>query len=138
MNEPYEYRLAGRRRNVWLAAAMIVFLIGITSRYQSPQILGVIWCLAAVMLGWMMMGNPIAGMRVDDHTLTLSAWRKPREIPLSDIDHIRVKHWTEESDVFIVYRDGTEEEISCGDLPRIPILEEVMAERGIIVRDPRD
>lgn len=136
MEEFYEYRMAGRRRAVWLCAILIVFMIGIANQYDPPQIIWVIYAVSASMIAWMVISTPIAGIRLDHETLTLAAFRSPREVRLSEIDHVRPTHWTEESDIVLVYRDGREEVVSSGDLPSFAEFEELMIARGIPVKDP--
>jgi hypothetical protein len=87
------------------------------------------------MLFWMVLPRPIAGIRVDDHHLILSAWRLPRMIPLDDIAYLRATSVSADSDVTIVYKDGREEGTFAGDMPDIETLSYVMAMRGVPVRD---
>lgn len=136
MDDVFEYRLPGRRRAVWLAAIIVVFLIGISGQFQAPEVVWFAWLTLAVMLGWMLMAQPSSGIRVDYANFTVSAWHHPRDIPLAEIDHIRVRHWTEDSDITIVLRNGDEIDVGAGDLPPIPVLEDVMIARGVPVRDP--
>ena len=136
MNEVYEYRRSARRPAVWLAAAFVAFLVGKALVEPTPVVVTLLWGGAGAMLGWMLLANPIAGIRVDDDHLTLSAWRRPRQIPLADIDYLRMTHWTDDSHVTIVYKDGREEGTFAGDMPPASTLAHVMAERGIPVLDP--
>ncbi len=136
MDEIYEYRLGFGRRLEWLAAIAAAALLSFAIDNQSPLILGAVWGLCASMIVWFLSQNKVAGIRVDETHLTLAAWRDPKEVPLANIDHFRMTHWTDDSDVVLVYRDGTEEELSASDLPGIQEFSEVMADRGIPVKDP--
>lgn len=136
MFEEYEYKLASRRRGVWLTATLILLLLGIVLQTSSPRLIWAIYVLAIVMLSWMMMGVPIAGIRVTDTDLVASAWREPVHIPLDEIAEMRAENWTEESDVHVRLRDGTEHVLRSGDLPPISVLTDVMMERGVYLRDP--
>ena len=113
----------------------MAFLLGLITVYRDPAIITLIFALSAVLIGWMMIANPITGIRIDNEALTLNAWRRPREIPLHEIDHLRVTDWTDECDIVIVYRDGREEGTHAADMPDPDTLAEVMALHGIPVRD---
>jgi len=136
MFEEFEYRLASRRRGVWLAAAMIMLMIGMIIQTEAPQLMWAVFLLALVMLGWMMIGVPIAGIRVTDTEFVASAWRSPMTIPLIDIAEMRAVDWTDHSDVHIRLIDGTQLILRSGELPTIPVLTDVMMERGVYLRDP--
>ena len=136
MNDVYEYRMGGRSRTSWLAAIAVAALISMSVEYQTPATYGAIWGLAIVMIAWLLIRSPMAGIQIDDQYLTVSAWHKPRQIPLSEIAHLRMSHWTDDCGVTIVYHDGSEEEVPSGDLPSIQRLSEEMADRGIEIKDP--
>lgn len=136
MDEVYEYRMGGRSRTSWLAAIAIAALISFSAQNQSPLIFGTIWGLAIVMIAWLLTRKPMAGIQIDQIFLTLSAWHNPRQIPLTDIAHLRMNNWSDDHGVSIVYHDGTEEVVPSGDLPPIQRLSEEMADRGIEIRDP--
>ena len=92
--------------------------------------------MAAAIIGWLLMLNPVRGIRIDQENLILNAWRKPKVIPLADIAFLRAKHWTDDSDVVIVYNDGTEESTHPRDMPDLNTLALVMSQRGVKVKDP--
>jgi len=136
MNEVYEYRLARRRGAIWLAAIVIAFLLGFAVANAAPQVMMALWALTGVLIMFTLMSNPICGIRVDDEYLVLNAWRKPRLIPLVEIDYLRMTHWTDDCNVTIVYKDGREEGTISAHMPPANTLACVMAERGIPVLDP--
>jgi hypothetical protein len=136
MSDVYEYKRMPNRKVTWCAAACIGFLFGYGLLTSDPRILGLVWGLIAVCLLWILMKSPVAGFRLDDQTLTLAAWRKPREVPLSQIDHLQVQHWTDQSDVKLVYQDGSEEMIPFGDLPDMDTFVEVMMDFGVRLLEP--
>lgn len=135
MNEVYEYR---RAPNLWvirlsiITAALLVVVIALTGA-QHLTIL--VWGLGAASLYWMLLPHPVSGIRIDDTYLVLAAWRNPRAIRLDDIAYLRVTEVSAECSVTVVYKDGREEGTFAGDLPEIEELSEVMAERGIPLRD---
>ncbi|MDX8351107.1 hypothetical protein [Cognatiyoonia sp. IB215182] len=135
MNEDYEYRRAPNRGVIWLAATAVILLIVATTLTGSDELSLMVWALGAMTLCWMLLPKPVAGIRVDDEYLVLSAWREPRPIRLDDIAYLRMTEASAETYLAIVYKDGTEEGVFAGDLPDIDILAEVMAARGIAVRD---
>jgi len=136
MEEVFEYRLGLRRRTTWLVMIGIAALIGYALQDQTPLVMGLIWGLTAVMTVWFLSRNPVAGVRVDEKYLTLAAWRDPKMVLLTDIAHLRMTHWTDDSDLILVYKDGVEEFISGGDLPSIQRFSEVMADKGAAIKDP--
>ncbi len=83
----------------------------------------------------MLIPQPIAGIRVDNDNLVLSAWRSPRSIPLDSIAFLRAAVTSTETEISIVFKDGSEESAFAGDMPDIDTLVDVMAARGIPVRD---
>ena len=137
MYEVYEYRQSGRRPVVWLTAVIVVFLLVFGLTAGASQVVTAVWGMAAALTLWMLLSARQTGIRVDDSHLILSAWTRPRAIALDDIAYLRATHWTAESAVTIVYRDGREEGTHALDMPPINVLAEVMAERGIPIRDPQ-
>ncbi len=135
MNDVYEYRRAPNRWVVWLSAAAVILLIVAASLTGSDELALLGWAGGALTLFWMMAPKRVAGIRVDDDYLVLSAWRNPRPIRLDDIAYMRVTEASAETDIAIVYKDGSEEGTFIGDMPDIETLVEVMAKRGIAVRD---
>lgn len=136
MENVYEYKMRPNRKVTWFAAACIGFLLGYGYLTSDPRILAVVWALIAMCLVWLLMKSPTAGIRVDEQALTLSAWRNPRPVPLDEIEYLEVQHWTEDSDVKLVLRDGTEEMIPFGDLPDMTTFSAVMVDFGIRLLDP--
>lgn len=135
MNDDYEYRRAPSRGVIWLSATAVILVLVAITLTGSEELSWLVWGMAAMTLCWMMLPKPVAGIRVDDEHLVLSAWRAPRAIRLDDIAYLRVTEASAETYLAIVYKDGTEEGVFAGDLPDIEILAEVMAARGIAVRD---
>lgn len=135
MNEVYEYRRAPNRGVIWLSATAVILLIVAVTLTGAEELTWLVWALGAATLCWMLLPKPVAGIRVDDDYLVLSAWRNPRHIRLDDIAYMRATEASAETDIAIVYKDGTEEGTFTGDMPDIETLVEVMAQRGIAVRD---
>ena len=136
MDNVYEYKMRPKRTRTGFAAACIGFLMGWGYLTSDPRILALVWALIGMCLIWLLIKAPTAGIRVDAETLTLAAWRKPREVPLQDIDRLEVLHWTDESDVKLVYKDGKEEIIPFGDLPDMNTFTTVMMDFGVRLREP--
>jgi len=136
MENVYEYKMRPNRKVTWFAAACIGFLFGFGLLTSDPKILGLVWGLIAVCFIWLLMKSPTAGIRVDENALTLSAWRTPRVVPLDAIQHLEIQHWTDESDVKIVFHDGNEEMIPFGDLPDMTTFSDVMIDFGVRLMEP--
>lgn len=135
MNEVYEYRRAPNRGVIWLSAVTIAVLVSVVGYSDSGHLIWLIWSLGAVLIFWMLLPKPVAGIRIDDNHLILAAWRQPRLIALDDIAYLRATSVSADSDVTIVYKDGREEGAFAGDMPDIETLSYVMAIRGVPVRD---
>lgn len=135
MKEVFEYRRAPNRGAIWLSASAVAMLIAAITLTGAHELTWLAWALGPITLGWMLLPKPVAGIRVDDDYLILSAWRTPRAIPLDSIAYLRATEASAETDIAIVYKDGTEEGTFTGDMPDITTLAEVMAARGIAIRD---
>lgn len=136
MLQVYEFRQSGRRSTVGLTAGVTAICMTYGIVTEVSQVLLLAFCLTGVIIGWMLMMGPVRGIRIDQQHLVLNAWRKPKLIPLADIDFVRALHWTETSEVTIVYRDGTEESTNPRDLPDINTLAREMMARRVKVKDP--
>lgn len=135
MSDVYEYRRAPNKGPIWLAFFGVVLLLVAIIYFEATQLQALAWVFGAILITWMLLPQPISGIRIDKDHLTLAAWRKPRRIPLDDIAHLRVSEAGLDTEVAIVYRDGSVEDIFSGDLPDIDTLIAVLAERGIPVRE---
>ncbi|KQI71534.1 hypothetical protein AN191_12490 [Loktanella sp. 5RATIMAR09] len=135
MSDVYEYRRAPSKGPIWLAFLGMVLLIVAIIYFEATQLEALAWIIGAVLIAWMLLPQPISGVRIDADHLTLAAWRDPRPIPLDDIAYLRVSEAGLDPEVAIVYRNGTIEDIFSGDLPDTDTLIAVLAERGVPVRD---
>ena len=89
MSDVYEYRRGPSKGPIWLAFIGVVLLLVAVIQYDADHLMWLVWASAAVMIAWMLLPQPVAGIQVDDDTLSLAAWRQPRAIPLDDIAHLR-------------------------------------------------
>lgn len=120
---------------MWLAMAAVTMLLATVVLNEAYHLMWLLWVSGAITLAWMLLPKQIAGIRVDDEHLTLSAWRNPRPIPLDDIAYLQVTEESLETQVSIVFKNGDVQGIFAGDLPDLDTLINVMAQRGIPVRD---
>ncbi|MEO1639705.1 MAG: hypothetical protein AAFU41_10720 [Pseudomonadota bacterium] len=135
MSEVYEYRRAPSKGAILLGTICLVLLVFVVMMTERDYLIWPAWAFGAATIAWMLLPRPVAGIRVDDEYLVLSAWRTPKYVPLDDISHLRATRVSIETEIAIVYKDGRQEGIFAGDLPDIDTLVFVMAERGIPVRD---
>lgn len=135
MNDVYEYRRAPNQWVIRIFAIATLFLTTVIVMTGAEHLMTLVWGLSAATFCWMMLPKPISGIMVDEDYLVLGAWRRPRRIRLDDIAYLRVTELSAECTVTIVYKDGREEGTFAGDLPDIDELSEVMAERGVPLRD---
>jgi hypothetical protein len=134
MNDVYEFRRAPGKGAIWLGSATVAVLLFVMA-LTDAKLDWLVWGAGAVTLTWMVLPRPVAGIKVDDTHLVLSAWQNPQTIPLDDIDHLKATRESLESDFKIVLRDGREMIALAGDMPDLETLVYVMAVRGIPVRD---
>ena len=134
MNEVYEYRNAPGKGAIWLAAFGVALLLMAVLIAGATHLMPLVWVASALTLAWMIFPKPIYGIKVDPEFLVLSAWRKPRFVRLEDIAYLRASDISDETNIAIVFKNGTEEGIFAADLPDTDTLVYVMAEHGIPVR----
>ena len=135
MDDVYEFRRAPGKGAIWLAAVGVVLLMTAVVLNDADHLLWLVWVTGAVTLTWMLLPKPMYGIQVDKDFLVMSAWRKPRHISLDDIAYLRAAESEIETEVSAIYKDGTEELLFSGDLPDVDTLIDVMAARGVPVRD---
>ncbi|WP_341368946.1 hypothetical protein [Yoonia sp. BS5-3] len=135
MKEVFEYRRTRSKGAIWLSASAVAMLIAAIAITGTDELIGLVYVAGPVTLCWMLMPQQVAGIRIDDQHLVLSAWRQPRAILLDDIAYLRVTEASAETNIAIVYKDGREEGTYIGDMPDLDTLARVMAARGIAVRD---
>ena len=115
MNEVYEYRNAPGKGAIWLAAFGVALLLMAVLIAGATHLMPLVWVASAVTLAWMIFPKPIYGIKVDPEFLVLSAWRKPRFVRLEDIAYLRASDISDETNIAIVFKNGTEEGIFAAD-----------------------
>ncbi len=133
MEQAYEYRCPGRRTSVWLGACVQAFLLWIALTNGAPWYIWTIWGLTSLGFAYLLLGNPISGLRLDDTHLILSPWRKPQKIPLTEIAKVEITDWSDSTHVVIHLQDGSKVSTFSGDIPPTGCLENVLTARGISV-----
>ena len=134
MNEVYEYRRIPGRGIIRLAAAAVVVSFTTVALTGAQYMLQLACVIAPLALLWMSLPRPIAGIRIDDESLILSAWQNPRAISLDDLSHIQILNDDVETNISIHFKDGRTERAMAHDFPPVEILAVVLATRGIPVR----
>lgn len=134
MSGIYEYRRAPSKGAVLLGTVCVLLITFAVMLTERDYLMLLAWALASATITWLAILRPVAGIRIDDDYLILSAWRTPHMIPLDDIAHLRATHVRIQTEVVIVFKDGREEGVLAADLPELTVLSKVMAERGIAVR----
>jgi hypothetical protein len=115
----YEYREPGRRPLTMLAFGFSIFMVWMAVQHDAPVIIFfiVVPCCAALL--WMVVANPVSGLRLDSRTLTLSPWRKPEIIPLDSLERLEYTDWSEGSSLDVVLVSGEKIRVFSGDIPPI-------------------
>ncbi len=83
------------------------------------------------MVLFMLVRNPVNGLLIEDGQLVLSAWRKPRRIPLRDIALVEIIEWSDSTDMKIHLGSGDVIDAFSGDIPPIDDFKAVLAQSGI-------
>lgn len=136
MFDVYEYRVPRSNNMFWLTSACcVLYLCSAVMTGSGPAFASLVVISALMLVS--ALSRPLApGIQIDHSTLTLRAWYDPCPVPLSHIDHLRMTHWVEETDMILVYQDGSEELIPSGELPDTNTLSRVLASRNIAVKYP--
>jgi hypothetical protein len=111
VDDPYVYRLPGRRLATVLALAASLSFVVFALSYDAPWFALAPPVLAALMLLFPLALNPVYGMRLDRNALEIDRNGHVRRFPLDHIDHVRITRWTDSNDVTIHLRDGSREPI---------------------------
>ena len=131
MAEAYEYRVAGRRPMVWLAAGAILAFVAIAAVEGAPWY---IWAAVAIpvsMVVYAIVVNPVTRFRLDDEALTHGTVARPERIPLDQIAGVRVIRFTDGDWVEITCADGRRVELADSELPPTDVLTAELDRRGI-------
>lgn len=134
MNEVFEYRRAPSKGVIWLAVGLVVVLMTALALTGTRELVVLVCVFGLVAICWMVLPRSVAGIQVDDDFLVLSAWQNPKKIALDDIAYMRALHDNVETEVEIVYKDGSIENTLAGDMPALEILAVIMAARGVPLR----
>lgn len=133
MEKVYEYRAVGRRPTVWAAAAVFLFLLVLALYNGAPWYVWAIWGPCAGMVLYMLICNPVSGLRLTEDRLTLSPWRTPQDIALRDIAQVEFILWSDSTDVKLHLVDGTVITTFSGDIPPRSSFTAELTRRGIPV-----
>jgi hypothetical protein len=117
MSKAYEYRLPGRRPIVWFTLAAVLFLLAVAWQNNAPWWAWAILLPAVAVITYMLALNPVSGIRLTQDSLTLSAWRKPQDISLGDIEAVVVTGLSDSTSVEIHLKSGEKIPTFSGDMP---------------------
>lgn len=134
MDGEFTFRRAPSKAAPRLAAATLFYLVAAIVLSEEEYLIWSAWALAGVTMVWIFLPRPVSGIRIDRNHLVLSAWRKPRPIPLDSIDHLLTTQVSAETEVALVYKDGSMEGLFVGDLPDMAVFSSEMAMRGVPTR----
>ena len=134
MLDEYSFRRAPSKAAPRLALASLMYLMAAVLLSEADYLRWSAWALGGVTLVWIFLPRPVSGIRITREHLVLAAWRKPRPIPLDSIDYLLTTEVSEETEVAIVYKDGSMEGLFSGDLPDSATLAKELAARGVAVR----
>jgi hypothetical protein len=133
MNDVYKYALAGRRPTT------IFGLFAATTMSLYVWSLNVPWYMLAPplivvpMMLYVIIANPIYGLRIDRRAIEINRNGKTDSILLSQIDYIKITSWTDSSDATIHLKDGSLHQIPQMTRPNDAKFRKVLAEFGITV-----
>ena len=131
MKEIYAYRETGRRPMVWLAAGVFVFLMWLAVTKSAPVFIYVPWALGGGMVAYLLVRNPVSGVRLFEDRLVLSPEFRPHTVQVCDIDRIELISWTDSTDMNIILRSGDTIRLFTGDIPPREPFARALAQVGI-------
>ena len=87
------------------------------------------------MVLFLIVKNPVMGVRLQRDRLVLSAWQKPRDVMLADIATITFIHWSDDTDMEIALHNGDLIRVFSGDIPPIAPFKKVLQEAGLRIEE---
>ncbi|MBW4708077.1 hypothetical protein KX928_09785 [Roseobacter sp. YSTF-M11] len=133
MSETYEYRLPGRRASVWMTLAVVGLLLAVVASEVASWYIWLVWMPSMAMVLYLLLKNPISGLRLTNDMLLLSAWRNPQALLLQDIAKIRFIDWRDGSDMEVHLHSGEVIQAISSDIPPRSSFVRALHQRGIPV-----
>jgi hypothetical protein len=133
MNDVYTYSLAGRRPSIFFALVASVGFVAFGWAYAAPWYAIAPPLIVVPMVLYVIIANPIYGMRIDRRALEIDLNGDIKRILLSGIDYIKITEWTDSSDATVHLKDGTLYQIPQMTRPTKGKFLEVLADYGIAV-----
>lgn len=87
------------------------------------------------MVLFLIVKNPVMGVRLQRDRLVLSAWQKPRDVMLADIATITFIHWSDDTDMEISMCNGDLIRVFSGDIPPIAPFKKALQEAGLRIEE---
>lgn len=104
---PYRYR--GRGRTV-LNTALFAIGIGLLALAiwsdARPQIIYVPLFAFVGMMAWLLLRNPQSGLEIDTEAVRFWRSRRLETVPVAEIDHVHMEHWSDSVDVTVHLTSG--------------------------------
>lgn len=133
---PYEFELRGRRPASWLFGAVGAFFLALVAFEPPPLLIWVPLGLFLVMTAWLLIRNPVTGMRLSVEGWEFRGARFDRTVPLAAIDHVSIREWSDGPDTVRIHlRTGEVLEPPSVCLPTGEVLRAELARARIPVRD---
>lgn len=131
MTTLYEYRLSGRRPAIWGAGAVFLVISLLMASEGAALVIWIPVLLGGAMILWALIRNPVNGVQVTEDSLILSPWSHPRLIPLSQIEAVKYREWSDSTDMHIWLKSGETIRVAPMDMPPVAGLQSALAGTGI-------
>jgi uncharacterized protein (DUF58 family) len=117
MADVFEYRLPARRPLIWVVLAALLTLMTVIGVTGAAWYIWAIWGGTLLLVLYMLVVNPVSGIRLTPELLTLAAWRDPKPILLRDIAMVEIQNWSDSTDMVIHLTGGERIRAYSGDMP---------------------
>ena len=133
MSEVFEYKQQGRRPSTVTAAVLCLVALGFAAYHGAPWSIWAIWGASSLLVAYMVICNPVSGMRLSDTEVTFSPHARPLTVTLRDIDTIIMTDWSDGTSAALKMRSGAHHQLSSSDFPDLDIFEAQMRTRAVTV-----
>jgi hypothetical protein len=133
MNDVYTYSMSGRRPSTLFALVVSVSFVLFGWAYAAPWYAIAPPLIVVPMVLYVIIANPIYGLRIDRHAMEIDRNGDAKRILLTSIDYIKITEFSDSSDATIHLKDGKLYQIPQMTRPPKAKFRRVLADYGIAV-----
>lgn len=134
MMDDFEYSQNGRRPVVWLFLAVGLGFLAFLFVEPGPVVVWVILAAYLALILWLIIANPVQGIRITRHDLIIAPEREAQRVPLADINHLAIDTRSDTTDFTLHLRDGETIAVHSSNVPSTQATVAAFEARGIAVR----